>query len=58
LRGFVAGDWVALSQDRGTSIVVVDSEDSARMLVGMVESAPPMSVTVESVEFGEVMAHA
>jgi hypothetical protein len=56
--GFVAGYWVALSQDKGTSIVVFDSEDSAQMLVGMVEGAPAMSVTVDSVEVGEVMAHA
>jgi hypothetical protein len=56
--GFVAGYWVALSQDKGTSIAVFNSEDSARMLVGMVEGGPPMSVVVESVEVGEVMAHA
>jgi hypothetical protein len=56
--GFVAGYWVAPSQDKGTSIAVFDSEESARMLAGMVEGTPAMSVTVDSVEVGEVMAHA
>jgi hypothetical protein len=56
--GFVAGYWVALSQDKGTSIVVFDSEEEAQMLVGMVAGAPAMSVTVDSVAVGEVMAQA
>ena len=56
--GFIAGYWIALSQDKGTSIAVFDSEDSARTLLGMVEGTEPMSVTVDSVEVGEVMAHA
>jgi hypothetical protein len=56
--GFVAGYWVALSQEEGTSIVVFDSEDSARMLIGLIESGPAMSVTIDSVSVGEVIAHA
>ena len=54
--GFVAGYWIALSQDKGTSIVVFDSEDSARMLVSTMQGAPSMSVTVDSVDVGEVVA--
>jgi hypothetical protein len=56
--GFVAGYWIALSQDKGTSVVVFDSEASAKMLLGMMQGAPPMSVTVDSVEIGEVIADA
>ncbi|MGA2320291.1 MAG: hypothetical protein ABSG95_06055 [Solirubrobacteraceae bacterium] len=56
--GFVAGYWIALSQDKGTSIAVFDSEASAQALVAQVESAPAGAVTTESVEVGEVIAHA
>jgi hypothetical protein len=56
--GFVAGYWIALSQDKGTSIGVFDSEASAQALVAQVESAPAGAVTTESVEVGEVIAHA
>ena len=56
--GFVAGYWIALSQDKGTSIVVFDSEASAQALLAQVGSAPAGTVTTESVEVGEVIAHA
>jgi hypothetical protein len=57
MPGFVAGYWIALPRDRGTSTVVFDSEDSAQALVRMVGTAPAETVTVESAEVGEVMAH-
>ena len=56
--GFVAGYWISLSEDKGSSTIVLDSEESAQALVGMMQAMPPMSVTVDSVEVGEVMAHA
>ena len=56
--GFVAGYWIALSQDKGTAITVFDSEASAQALVAQTESAPAGAVTTESVEVGEVIAHA
>lgn len=56
--GFVAGYWIALSEDKGTSIVVFDSEASAQALLAQVASAPAGTVTTESVEVGEVIAHA
>jgi len=56
--GFVAGYWISLSESKGSSVVVFDSEESAQALVGMMQSMPPMSVTVDSAEVGEVMAHA
>jgi hypothetical protein len=58
MPGFVAGYWVALSQDKGTAIQVFDSEASATALVAQVKSAPAGAVTTESVEVGEVIAHA
>jgi hypothetical protein len=58
MPGFVAGYWIAVSPEKGTSTVVFDSEDSAQGLVGMLSQAPADTVTVDSVELGEVMAHA
>jgi hypothetical protein len=56
--GFVAGYWITLPEGKGTSTVVFDSEESAKGLVGMMQSGPPMTVTIDSVEVGEVIAHA
>jgi hypothetical protein len=56
--GFVAGYWVAMSQDKGTSIAVFDSEAAAQALVDQMAAAPASAVVVDSVEVGEVVAHA
>jgi hypothetical protein len=56
--GFVAGYWVALSEAKGTAMVVFDSEGSAQTLAALAQSAPAGSVTTDSIEVGEVMAHA
>ncbi len=56
--GFVAGYWIALSEEKGTSTVLFDSEESARGLLSMMQAGPPMTVTLDSVEVGEVIAHA
>jgi hypothetical protein len=58
IPGFVAGYWVALSADKGTAMVVFDSEGSARALAAQAQSAPAGSVTTDSIEVGEVMGHA
>jgi hypothetical protein len=56
--GFVAGYWVALSDGKGMSVVVLDSEASAQAAAGQVAPRPGSAVTIESVEVGEVVAHA
>jgi hypothetical protein len=63
--GFIAGYWVALPQDRGTSIFVFDSEVSARAVADQITAAggshgpaAPLHVTIHSVAIGEVIAHA
>ncbi len=56
--GFVAGYWIALGQDKGISTVIFDSEAAAQGLVAQVSAAPAVAVTVDSVEVGEVIAHA
>lgn len=56
--GFVSGYWVALSDGKGMSVVVLDSEASAQAVAGQVAPRPDSAVTIESVEVGEVVAHA
>ena len=55
--GFVAGYWMEAGPERGHSIAVFESEDSAKAVAGRVES-PDGSVTIENVAVREVMAHA
>ncbi len=56
--GFVAGYWIALSQDKGSAVVVFDSEASAQALATQVAATPAGPVTTDSVEVGVVIAHA
>ena len=56
--GFVAGYWIALAGNRGTSTILFDSEAAAQGLVTMVHAAPTGGVRVDSVEVGEVIAQA
>jgi hypothetical protein len=58
MPGFVAGYWVSLSQDKGTAMIVFDSEDAAQALAGVAKGAPAGAVTSGTIEVGEVMAHA
>jgi hypothetical protein len=55
--GFVAGYWVRLSGDKGTSVVVFESEDAARSALEQ-GPEPPSGVTIDSSEIGEVVASA
>jgi hypothetical protein len=55
--GFVAGYWVRLEGEKqGTSVIVFDSEEQARSAGDQFQ--PPQGVTLESMEFGEVVAQA
>jgi len=54
--GFVAGYWLAPEGDRGNSVVVFESEDTARAAAERFQ--PPPEVTIESIEVREVVAHA
>jgi precorrin-2 methylase len=54
--GFVAGYWVALNENTGTSLVVFESEEAARAAAERIQ--PPSEVTLDSVEVGEVVAKA
>ena len=56
--GFVAGYWVTSGENKGTSVIVFESEEDVRRL--MEASSPPDTdaFVLESLETGEVVAHA
>ena len=54
--GLVAGYWVRLAENRGTSVVVFESGEAARAMAEQVTPAPDGSVTADSIEVGEVVA--
>jgi len=58
MPGFVAGYWVAMSQDSGTAMIVFDSEAPARALAAQAQAAPAGAVTPGEIKVGEVLAHA
>ena len=56
--GFVAGYWANIGGNQGTSMVVFESEEAARQVADQGNRPPEDQVTVESIEVGEVIAHA
>jgi heme-degrading monooxygenase HmoA len=55
--GFVAGYWVRLDGEKeGTSVIAFDSEENARSAGDQFQA--PQGVTLQSMEFGEVVANA
>ena len=55
--GFVAGYWVRLAGNKGASIVAFESEEQARSAAEQAQMGRG-TVTFDSVEVGEVVAHA
>ena len=55
--GFIAGYWVQVGENQGTSVIVFDSEDAVRRVA---EQPPPETnaFTVDSFDIGQVVAHA
>lgn len=56
--GFVAGYWMRPAENKGSSIILFESEEAARVVSEAIESPPEGEVTVESVQVQEVVAHA
>ena len=56
--GFVAGYWLAVSENKGHSIVVFESEEGARTAAEAVQSNAPGAVTLDGVTVAEVVAQA
>jgi hypothetical protein len=56
--GFVAGYWIALPGGKGTSVLVFESEPAAQAFAGQFQGPQDASVTLDSIEVGEVVASA
>ena len=56
--GFVAGYWTNIDGGQGASMVVFESEEAARQAFDQGERPPDEVATIESIEVGEVVAHA
>jgi hypothetical protein len=57
--GFVAGYWVGLeSGNAGRAVIVFESEEAARAASERVDAAPGGATTIDSVDVGQVVAHA
>ena len=58
--GFVAGYWTRSEDNRGISMIVVESEETANRIAEMIQQGPPdpEAVTLETVEVREVVASA
>lgn len=56
--GFLAGYWARLADGTGISMLVFDSQQAAHALTE--QTIPPESttITLESAEVGEIVAHA
>lgn len=57
MPGFVAGYWVAMSDEKGTAMIVFESEDGAKELADRARETEPGAVSPENIEVGEVLAH-
>lgn len=57
--GFVAGYWIGLGPEKGgRSVIVFESEDAARNFADQHQAPPDAPVRIESIDVGEVVAHA
>ena len=58
--GFIAGYWTRTEENRGLSMIVVETEYGARAVSEMILRGPPDpdAVTVDDVEVREVVASA
>ncbi len=56
--GFVAGYWVQTGENGGTSVIVFDSEEAVRRVADNAPRVQTDAFSVDSLEIGEVVAHA
>jgi hypothetical protein len=56
--GFLAGFWVQTGETGGTSLIAFESEEAARRVAENSPRVQTDALTVDSVELGEVIAHA
>ena len=57
--GFVTAHWVRLEgSNQGASMLVFESEDTAREAAGQIKAPPNDAVVIESIDVGEVVENA
>lgn len=56
--GFVAGYWVSSGENKGTSVIVFESEEAVQRVLEATGPPETDAFTLESLETGEVVAHA
>ena len=56
--GFVAGYWVNSGENKGTSVIVFESEEAVQRVMESMDPPQTEAFTLESLETGEVVAHA
>ena len=56
--GFHAGWWVTIDNTSGRGTIIFESEEAARSVASMIDQQPGEFVTIDSIEVGEVAAHA
>lgn len=58
MPGFVSAQWVRLADDAGTSMLTFETHDAAHAFTATLQENPPMGVTLDSVDVGEVVERA
>jgi hypothetical protein len=56
--GLVGAYWVRVAEDQGTATIVFESEEAARAMADQVQAPPDGSVSLDSVQVGEVVESA
>jgi len=58
MPGFVAGYWVALSDEEAHAVLVFDSEEGTQALAQAAHGGPSSAVGVTAITVGKVLGHA
>ena len=56
--GFLAGYWVTSGENKGTSMIIFESEEDVQRVLQSADPPQTEAFTLESLETGEVVAHA
>lgn len=55
MPGLVSAQWVRLTEDAGASMVTFETREAAHAFTETLQESPPLGVTLDSVEVGEVV---
>ena len=54
--GFVGAQWVRLDENTGTAMLTFESVEAMQAVMEMMKTNPPVGVTINTIETGEVAA--